>query len=51
MIEPIRSGILGVEGAADDIEEDYSAMEKGEGEVIILSVIYDRADTWSGGSC
>ena len=37
MIEPIRSGILGVEGAADDIEEDYSAMEKGEGEVIVLS--------------
>ena len=33
MIEPIRTGILGVEGAADDIEEDYSAMEKGEGEV------------------
>ena len=46
MIEPI----LGVEGAADDIEEDYSAMEKGEGEVIILSVVYDRANkirnTW-----
>ena len=33
MIEPIRAGILAVEGAADDVTEDYSSMEKGEGEV------------------
>ena len=27
MIEPIRAGILAVEGAADDVTEDYSSME------------------------
>ena len=35
MIDQIRTGILAVEGAADDIEEDFSSMEKGEGEVSI----------------
>ncbi|XP_067668544.1 ubiquitin carboxyl-terminal hydrolase 9X-like [Haliotis asinina] len=32
MIEPIRNGILGVEGAADDIEEEFMNDEKAEGE-------------------
>ena len=47
MIEPIRTGILGVEGAADDIEEDYSAMEKGEGEVNIAINNLSLSFTWN----
>lgn len=44
MIEPIRTGILAVEGAADDIEEDYSAMEKGEGETNVDMSEEERKD-------
>lgn len=33
MTEPIRTGILAIEGAADDVEEEFNSMEKGEGEV------------------
>lgn len=33
MIEAIRVGILSVDGAADDVEEDYLGEEKGENEV------------------
>ena len=33
MIEPIRNGILGVNGAADDIDEDFLNDDKTENEV------------------
>lgn len=33
MIEQIRHGILAVEGAADDVEDEYIGDEKGENEV------------------
>ncbi|XP_052214421.1 probable ubiquitin carboxyl-terminal hydrolase FAF-X [Dreissena polymorpha] len=44
MIEPIRAGILAIEGAADDVEEDYTSMEKGEGETNIEVNEEERKD-------
>ncbi|XP_052783474.1 probable ubiquitin carboxyl-terminal hydrolase FAF-X isoform X2 [Mya arenaria] len=44
MIEPIRAGILAVEGAADDVTEDYSSMEKGEGETNVDMCEEERKD-------
>ena len=44
MIDPIREGILSVEGAADDIEEDFSGDEKAENEVIVIhTCLYEPA--------
>ncbi|KAL4220567.1 putative ubiquitin carboxyl-terminal hydrolase FAF-X [Mactra antiquata] len=44
MIEPIKTGILAVEGAADDVEEDYSMMEKSEGETNVDMTEEERKD-------
>ncbi|XP_053404353.1 probable ubiquitin carboxyl-terminal hydrolase FAF-X isoform X2 [Mercenaria mercenaria] len=44
MIEPIRAGTMSVEGAADDVEEDYSSMEKGEGETNVDMAEEERKD-------
>lgn len=40
MIEQIRHGILAVEGAADDIEDEYIGDEKGENEVKYFCVYF-----------
>ncbi|XP_052271352.1 probable ubiquitin carboxyl-terminal hydrolase FAF-X [Dreissena polymorpha] len=47
MIEKIRAGILTVEGAADDIEEDFSSIEKGEGETNVDASEEERKDEGS----
>jgi hypothetical protein len=40
MIEQIRLGILTVEGAADDIQEDDGQEEKGENEVRSFTLVF-----------
>ncbi|KAK3596917.1 hypothetical protein CHS0354_031696 [Potamilus streckersoni] len=44
MIEQIRTSILSVEGAADDIEEEYITEEKGEGETNVEVGEEERKD-------
>jgi len=43
MIEPIRAGLLSIEGAAEDVEEEF-AVEKGEGEVTRNKVLLCQID-------
>ena len=45
MIEPIRAGLLSIEGAAEDVEEEF-AVEKGEGEVTRKSCYVRLIMTW-----